>query len=222
MRNSVNTLPAPPLKIGSDVLEEVEEFKYLGSVIKYDGSLEREITTRITCAGSAFNKLRNVWRNPAYSLQLKLRLFNSNVLSVLMYGCESWALTKQLEKRIQGFENICLRRILGIQWTDKLTNASIREKTKQPLVIDRIVTNRWRYWGHMVRMGEGRLPHDVWCWVPSGIRRRGRQKTTLGKCLEKDAALLRSSLEELWSKAQERSSWRGTVVALCASRRGKT
>jgi hypothetical protein len=88
MRNSVNNLPAPPLKIGSDVLEEVEEFKYLGNVIKYDGSLEREITTGITCAGSAFNKLRNVWRNPAYSLQLKLRLFNSNVLSVLIYGCE--------------------------------------------------------------------------------------------------------------------------------------
>ena len=122
MKNSVNTLPAPPLKMGSDVLEDVEEFKYLGSVIKYNGSLEREITTRITCAESAFNKLRNVWRNPAYSLQLKLRLFNSNVLSVLMYGCESWALTKQLEKRIKGFENICLRHILGIQWTDKLTN----------------------------------------------------------------------------------------------------
>jgi hypothetical protein len=54
-------------------------------------------------------------------------------------------LTKLLRKQIQGFENICYWLILGIQWTHKLTNASKREKTKQPLVIDRIVTNRWRY-----------------------------------------------------------------------------
>jgi hypothetical protein len=47
-------------------------------------------------------------------------------------------------------------------------------------------------------------------------------RITLRKCLEKDAALLKSSLEELWSKAQEKSSWRGTVVALCTSRCGKT
>ena len=71
-------------------------------------------------------------------------------------------------------------------------------------------------------MGEGYLPHDVWCCVPSGIRRHGQQKVKLSKCLEKDAALLKSLLKELWSKAQEKSSWRGTVVALCTSRCGKT
>jgi hypothetical protein len=51
----------------------------------------------------------------------------------------------------------------------------------------------------MVQMGEGPLPYYLWCSISSGIRRCGRQKTTLGKCLEKDA-LLKSSLEELWSK----------------------
>ena len=61
MRNNFNVQPAPPQKVGSDVLDEVGELECLGSVIKWDGSHEREITTHITCAGSIFDKLRNVW-----------------------------------------------------------------------------------------------------------------------------------------------------------------
>jgi len=60
MQNNVDAIPAQPLKVWSDALEEVEEIKYLGSLVKCDGNLEREVTTRIASAGSTFNKLRNV------------------------------------------------------------------------------------------------------------------------------------------------------------------
>ncbi|XP_065571399.1 uncharacterized protein LOC136034145 [Artemia franciscana] len=78
---------------------------------------------------------------------------------------------------------------------------------------------RWKYWEHVTRMSEGRFPHDLWCWAPPGIRKSGRQRSTLGRSLEKEATSLRATLNELWSLAQDRSSCMSTVAALCAPRR---
>ena len=155
MRN-VNRLPPKPLTVKARKIEETDMFRYLGSLVSTDGSPEHEIVTCITYAGSAIDMLRNVWRSATFCLKLILSLFNSNVLSVLTYGSKSWALTKQLEERIQSFENNCLRRFLRIYWRDE-----IREKTKQPLVIDKLISSQCRYWGLMVRMGSNRRPHDV-------------------------------------------------------------
>ena len=71
-------------------------------------------------------------------------------------------------------------------------------------------------------MGDGRLPHDIWCWIHPDLRKSGIPKITVGRILEKEAKLARSSMEELWSKAEDRSSWRTIVAALCALRRGRT
>ena len=56
MRKNIKTLPAPLLKVVSDVLKKVEEFKHLGSVIKCEDSLKREIITRIACTGIPLKK----------------------------------------------------------------------------------------------------------------------------------------------------------------------
>ena len=76
-------------------------------------------------AGSAFNCLRNVWRNNKYSQKLKLRIYNGNVLSVLTYGCETRSITAQLGKRLQAFDNNCLRSILNIHWAERIRNGEI-------------------------------------------------------------------------------------------------
>ena len=222
MSNAVIPDLAEGLLVNNEEIEEVREFKYLGSILTQDANSEREILCRITLAGSAFSYLRNVWRNNKYSQKLKLKIYNSNVVSVLMYGCETWSITAQLERRLQAFDNNCLRSILNIHWTERIRNDEIYRMTNHTPILDLIRKRRWMYWGHMVRMGEGRLPHDAWCWTPPGLRKSGRPKMTLGRSLMKEAKLARSSLEELWLKAQDRSSWRITVAALCAPRRRRT
>jgi len=222
MSNAVIPDLAEGLLVNNEEIEVVREFKYLGSILTQDANPEREILCRIALAGSAFNCLRNVWRNSKYSQKLKLRIYNSNVLSVLTYGCETWSITAQLGKRLWAFDNNCLRYILNIHWTERIRNDEIYTITNHTPILDTIRKRRWMYWGHMVRMGDGRLPHDIWCWIPPGLRKSGRPKMTVGRMLEKEAKLARSSMEELWSKAQDRSSWRTTVAALCALRRGRT
>ncbi|XP_076441072.1 uncharacterized protein LOC143280323 [Babylonia areolata] len=62
--------------------------------------------------------VRPVWRNENLCLHTKLRLFNTNVKSVLLYGSETWRRTKSLESKLQVFINICLRQILRIRWPE--------------------------------------------------------------------------------------------------------
>ena len=93
-------------------LEEVDSFIYLGSIVDKKGGTEADVKARVGKARSAFTQLKNIWKSGKISLRTKLRLFNSNVKSVLLYGCETWRVTDTIMRRVQTFINSCLRRIL--------------------------------------------------------------------------------------------------------------
>ena len=71
-------------------LEQVQVFKYLGSWIDCDKGISIEIKRILEQATDAFNRLKPIWRSNKHSMQLKLWLFNSNVLSILLYASECW------------------------------------------------------------------------------------------------------------------------------------
>ena len=98
---------------------------YLGSVIDKQGGTDRDVAARIGKARGAFVTLKNIWAAKEISLKTKLRIFNSNVKTVLLYGCETWRTTKKMLQRIQTFINSCLRRIYRIRWQDKIRNEDI-------------------------------------------------------------------------------------------------
>ncbi|GFR68032.1 hypothetical protein ElyMa_000266000 [Elysia marginata] len=76
--------------------------------------------------------LKNIWSSKCICLNTKLRIFNSNVKSVLLYhGCETWRMVKSTNRKLQTFINTCLRRILKIRWMDKVPNEEIWRQTKQ-------------------------------------------------------------------------------------------
>ena len=75
-----------PITLDNEALDDVSSFTYLGSVISTDGGSERDVQTRIGKARSAFLLLKTLWRSKNLSLKTKLRIFNSNVKAVLLYG----------------------------------------------------------------------------------------------------------------------------------------
>ena len=101
-------------------LEEVEHFKYLGSYVSSDSNIEKEVSTRIGMAAQAFNRLQNVWKSSILTTRTKLKIYRSNVRSVLLYASETWRTNKKIESRLRGFEGRCLRRILRIRWQDHI------------------------------------------------------------------------------------------------------
>nr|KAG5701938.1 hypothetical protein BaRGS_034520 [Batillaria attramentaria] len=83
--------------------------------------------------------LKNVWASKFVSIRTKLRIFNSNVKSVLLYGCETWRTTKTMQQKIQTFLNTCLRRIFNIRWPEKIRNEELWERAGQEPVAKQIL-----------------------------------------------------------------------------------
>ena len=110
----MNTTANTPVTVGGEPIREVESFVYLGSVVDQHGGTDRDAIARIGKARAAFVKLKNIWASGGISMRTKLRIFNSNVESVLLYGCEAWRTTQPMQQKTQTFFNTCLRRIYKI------------------------------------------------------------------------------------------------------------
>ena len=165
----LNTCERPIMHEGEG-LEEVESVKYLGSVVDTRGGTEADVKTRISKARAAFHILRNVWKSRVIGKTTKIRLFNTNVKSVLLYEAETWRMNKTTLKRIQTFVNQCLRKILGIQWMDKVSNKDLWERTSQVQIEIEILKRRWGWLGHTLRKTNTNITRQALTWNPQGKR----------------------------------------------------
>ena len=109
-----------------EAIEQVESFRYLGSVITSTGDCSAEIRSTLGIARSALTSMNNLWKDRALNKETKVRFMRALVWPVATYGCESWMLKAGDNKRIAGFEMTVYRRMLRISWKDqkKLTNPS--------------------------------------------------------------------------------------------------
>ena len=93
-------------------LKLVDKFTYLGSSVL---STEKDIDTRLTKAWTAINRLSIIWKSDLTD-KMKRSLFQAAVVSILLYGCTTWTLTKRLEKKLDGNYTRMLRAILNKSW----------------------------------------------------------------------------------------------------------
>ena len=124
MTNSANGIQRE-IKVKEQKLGTVTSFKYLGAVVSDNGS-KPEVLSRIAQATAALTKLQPIWRDNNISLGSKVKLMRSLVISILLYACESWTLTAELEKRTHAFEMRCYRRLLNISYKDHVSNEEVR------------------------------------------------------------------------------------------------
>ena len=101
----INAKRKQPIKIKDTNLEEVEEFTYLGSIVNIECSTDVDVKNRINKARVIVNILGKVWSAKNISRGTKMKIFNSNVKSVLLYGAETWRTTKAMLSKIQRFIN---------------------------------------------------------------------------------------------------------------------
>ncbi|VDP16755.1 unnamed protein product [Schistosoma margrebowiei] len=111
-----------PITIDGEDLEDVKTFTYLGSIIDEHGGSDADVKARIGKARAAYLQLKNIWNSKQLSINTKVRIFNTNVKTVLLYGAEIWRTTKAIIQKIQVFINSCLRKILQIRWPGTISN----------------------------------------------------------------------------------------------------
>ena len=107
----VNTSKTESFMVGGESIEDVDSFVYLGSKVTKDGGAAQDVVQRIQKANGAFVQHYPVWSNNKISTRTKLRIFRSNVKSVLLYRSETWKVAKTTTSKFQTFVNCCLRRI---------------------------------------------------------------------------------------------------------------
>ena len=195
-------------------LEEVTSFTYLGSIVDTTGGTEADIKARIGKARTAFIQLQKVWKANKLSLKTKLRLFNSNVKSVLLYGCETWKTTDSTLKKLQTFVNGCLRRILKIRWQDRVRNEDIWKRAGQEPLQQQLGKRRWRWIGHTLRKAPQSTSRQALQWNPQGARGRGRPRETWRRCVEREIEKMGHHWNELGRIARDRGEWRSLVCGL--------
>ena len=116
--------PACNIVMNGTVLKQVHKFNYLGSLTS-DGRCINEIKRRMAQAKASFQNMKSILTNKRMSLGVRKRVLQCYIEPILLYGCESWSMTKQTLTSIEAMEMWLLRRMLRVSWTEKRTNLEI-------------------------------------------------------------------------------------------------
>ena len=149
------------VKIEDNALREYEKLVYLACDIRKDGYIRNEVGFRIGKAGAAFRTMSNVWSEHRISARITLMFLNSIAMSVLVYGCESMKVLRELKDRVRRFRSGCLRKIMKIIWYDTVSEEELRARTGQKSVIERLRMYCWRLYGYVLRMPQERSPKEA-------------------------------------------------------------
>ena len=116
----MNAAISENIQVDGRDLEDVESFVYLDERVCTSGGADKDIRARLGKAREAYNKLGKIWKNNQFSRMTKIRIFKSNVISVLLYRCETWRMTQAYEKELDTFLHRSLRQMLQVKFDFRL------------------------------------------------------------------------------------------------------
>ncbi|XP_013175481.1 PREDICTED: uncharacterized protein LOC106123612 [Papilio xuthus] len=196
--------------IGEHNFAVVDSFVYLGSMVTRENEISVEIRRRIMAANKCYFSLLRYFRSKLLTRKIKLLLYKTLLRPVLIYGSETWVLSKGDENALLVFERKILRRIFGAvcednQWRSRY-NQELYDLYKELNVAGHIKLNRLRWAGHVERMDEARVPKNVMASNPEGRRSRGRPKLRWIDGVNKDAKKV--GIANWKSVARDRPRWK--------------
>ena len=90
-----------------------KEFKYLGTALTIQNPIQEEIKSRLKSGNACFHLVQNLLSCSLLSRNLKINIYRTIILPVVLYGCEPWSLALREERKLTMFENRVLRRLFG-------------------------------------------------------------------------------------------------------------
>jgi hypothetical protein len=140
----------------------VAQFRYLGTTVTIQNFIQEEIKKSLYSGNACYHSVQNLLSSHLLSNSIKIRIYKRIILSVVLYGCETWSLTLREEHRLRVSEDRVLRRIFGLKRHEetrgcrKLHNEELHSLYPSPSIIRIIKSRRMRWAGHVARIGTKR------------------------------------------------------------------
>jgi len=176
----------------------VEEFVYLGSLIHSTTQSFPDISRRNAITRAAMQNLdwSQIWKS-RISISTKLKLYNTCILHIFLYGSECWAVTNMDVNKIDTLDQWCLHKLLEIKWYHHVQN-DIRRKTEQPRLLATVQAWRLSLFDHIAQMPDKSDAKQILTASPFENWRRppGRPRTIQMKTTQQDLEPLNLSLNK--------------------------
>jgi len=154
------------------------------------------------------------------SKNLKIKIYRTIILPVVLNGCETWSLILREERKLRVFENMVLRRIFGPRRDEvvgerrRLHKEELNNLYSSPHIVRVIKSRRMRWAGHMARMGEERRVCRVLMGKPKGKRPLGRPRRKWVDNIRMEFQEVGCGYMDWIGLALDRDRWRTIVSAV--------
>ena len=123
-------------------------------------------------------KLKVIWNDNNVAISSEIILTRSLAMSIFLYACETWTITADTDRRIQALERRCFRKLLGISYSDHITNEEVKARIGNALgpyedLLTSVKRRKLKWYGHVTRSSG--LAKAILQGTVQGGRRRGRQ-----------------------------------------------
>ena len=163
------------ITIGGQIVEQVDKFQYLGSMITEDGRSTTDVKAKIRMAKGAFRKREELLTRKTLCHGVKKKIVKTIIWPIALYGCETWTLKKEEIDRLNALEMWIWRKMEGVSYKDHKTNEKVlRQVEEKRCIVENIRRRKKNLIGHVLRGGG--LLRDVIEGRMEGKRPRGRRR----------------------------------------------
>jgi hypothetical protein len=183
----------------------VEDFKYLGTTLTDQNSIQDEIKSRLKLGNAYYNSVQNLLSSRLLSKNLTIEIYRSTILPVVLFVCETWSLTLREECRLK-----LLRRVFRPKSDEvtgkwrKLHSEKLNDLYSLHNIMRVVKSRRMRWTGHVASMREESGVHRVLLGKPEGKRLRRRWDDNIKMDLQE----VGGGCGDWMELAQDRDRWR--------------
>ncbi|XP_063904758.1 uncharacterized protein LOC135123812 [Zophobas morio] len=200
------------VQIDGKAIKQEETFKYLVVLLSSNGNQEVEIKARIESAARLYHSIKNTLIGKReISRKVKMSVYRAVFTPILIFGSESWTVTKKIKSQIQSMEMKFLRRVMGITKMDRIRNVEVRKELDIEPIVNKIERNQLRWYGHLIRMDRETPVKSVWESRVQHKRPRGRPTVTWNENIEKILQQKGVGWAEARMLAKDKKKWRNVV-----------